>query len=181
MAVAVKLERTDVPVEVANETSNQYAVPAVRPVKIKYQANGVTELATADQPIDALPIVVPVKAAALAGAVPVPNLGCIVNEPVATVHAPLPFILNTTLVEYTGVSFHVLPNPIINPVVLVVPVGLVSPALNVASFIALPIALVLLVIPLVSVKAPVLPAILETTEAEANEETVALFQAPEAA
>ena len=76
---------------------------------------------------------------------------------------------------------HVAPSPIITNVALDVPLGLNGPDLNVALFSASWIALVELVMPLVSVNAPVLPAIDDTDPADDTDDTVANLSAPDAA
>ena len=111
-----------------------------------------------------VPTTVPVSVVVpLVGAVPVPYLKCIVPEPTEELEAD-PYMWTLRRVEYDGVIVQVDPSPIMAAVVPA-PVGFSVPLCKETFVSDNPIALVLLVMPFVSVKAPVLPAIADTAEA----------------
>lgn len=116
------LEGVTVPPFVAADISSHRAVARVAPVMIAVNENAPVK--STDPEIicgNEVPTAVPVNAAPLIGAVPVPCLICRVYVPEVLLRTT-PSIVTKSTVLRTGVK--VPARPIITPVALVVPVGL---------------------------------------------------------
>ena len=107
----------------ANEMSNQYSVPFVKFSTINARLNGAVKvvLVPAKSNVCDNPTAVPVKAAPLAGGVPVPYRICTVPPWLLLGFVPEPSIITTILPDPVGVISAA--SPIIKPTVELVPVG----------------------------------------------------------